>query len=87
MADYLDTAPRLPWSGDDDVDRLRADEPLAELQLRVARICRRVGHHETGATAFVERREECLNPDVVGVVGFWQPEREAPAGSSVADIV
>ena len=45
-------------------------------RLGVAGVAGRVGHDESGSAAVVERRVELLDPQVVGVVGLGEAERE-----------
>lgn len=65
--------------GDHRVHGPTLDELPADVGLRVARVRRGVGHDETRAAPFVQRRVEELYPEIVGVVRPGQPEWIAPA--------
>ena len=65
--------------GDHHVHGAALDELLAEFLLGGAGVGGGVGHDEPGAALVVQRGVEELNPEVVGVVGARQAEREAAA--------
>ena len=65
--------------GDHHVHGAAFDDLAAEFLFGGAGVGGGVGHDEAGSALFIERGVEELNPEVIGVVGARQAEREAAA--------